>query len=274
MADRTAEVTRRERFAGYRNHLRMLWNVAPGRTICCAATTTVVSGCAILNMVMVGQLVGALAGVVLRHNGTGRLWTWFGLFAGASIVSQLAVFVRSWCAARVNAAYRIRTDELVAELGLHPRDLGQLENEEFGGVLKSLADNSRNWLFRFGLTGTWDLLGAKLTAFGSAAIVLSWCWWASFVVIGAFVTVSRLTGNWIEVLFDGLFSKPENERLRAQYISRLMIHPAAAKEIRLFGIGEWLQRRYSLLWHAFEDRFWREARGKLLPVVAACAGAR
>jgi ATP-binding cassette subfamily B protein len=263
-------VTRRERLAGYRNHARMLWNVAPGWASACLVTTVIVSGCAILNTIAVGRLVGSLAGVLQRHDTTGPLWTWFAVFAAAAVVSQIAMFARSWCSARVNAAYRVRTDELVAEVGLQPRDLGQLENEGFGGAVKSLTDNSRNWLFRFGLIGTWDLLGAKLTALGSAAIVLSWRWWAPLVVIGAFATVSRLTASWIDTLLDGLFAKPENERLRAQYISRLMIHPEAAKEIRLFGIADWLQRRYSLLWHAFETRFWQEARGKLLPVLASC----
>lgn len=94
MADGPADVTRRERFAGYRNHARMLWGVARGWTNACLVTTVVVSGCAILNTVAVGRLVGALAGVLQRHDATDRLWTWFGLCAGAAILSQVAVFVR------------------------------------------------------------------------------------------------------------------------------------------------------------------------------------
>jgi ATP-binding cassette subfamily B protein len=270
VADRAADVTPRERLGGYRNHARMLWSVAPGATSGCLATTLVISGCAIVNTIAVGRLVGSLAGVLLRHDATGRLWTWFGLFACATIVSQIAAFARSWSSARVNAAYRIRVEELVAEVGLAPRDLGHLENEEFGGALTTLTDNSRHWLFRAGLGGTWDLLGSKITALGSTVIVLSWRWWVPFVLIAAYGTVSRLTLRWIDKLLDGLFAKPRDDLKRANYISRLMIHPEAAKEIRLFGIADWLEDRYSLLWRAFQTTFWREAHSKMIRLLAAC----
>jgi ABC-type multidrug transport system fused ATPase/permease subunit len=270
VADRVVDVTRRQRLAGYGNHARMLWSVAPGSTSICLAMSVVIAGCSILNTIVVGRLVGTLAAVLLRHQGTGRLWTWFALFAGASILTQIAAFVRAWCAARSNAAYKIRVDELIAEVGLQPRDVGQLENDEFGGAIRTLGDNARHWLFRSGLDGTWDLLGAKLTAVGSMIIVLTWRWWVPFVLIAVFGSVSRSILLWIDRVLDGLFSKPRDELLRASYVSRLMIHPQAAKEIRLFGIADWLENRYSVLWHAFQTKFWRDSRGQFVRVLTAC----
>ncbi len=269
MTDAQDSGTRRERISGYGDHARMLCSVAPGWSTTCLIATALRAACSILTMLAVGQLVGALARVLVHHEPTGRLWTWFGVFAGAAILTQLASAVLSWGAARVNAAYRVRVDELVAEVGLHPRDLGRLEDEEFALSLSTLADNSRHWLFRFGLTGTWELLAAKLTALGSAAIVLTWRWWVPLVLVGCILAVSRVVAGWIDELLDGLFGRPSTERGRANYMSALMIHPEAAKEIRLFGIADWLQRRYSLLWHSFETPFWRASHRKLTLVVGA-----
>lgn len=261
--------SRLERLSGYGNHIRMLWATSPGWSSACLVAVITSSACSILNMVAIGQLVGAVAGVLRQHTATDRVWTWFGIFAGAAILSQIAAAAIDWCGAHVNAAYRVHVEELIAETGLHPRDLGKLENEEFASSLTTLTTNSRNWLFRFGLTGTWRLVSAKLTALGSAVIVLSWRWWVPFVIVACFLIVSRIYQWWIDNLIDNLFGKPTTDKLRADYVSRLMMHPEAAKEIRLFGIGEWLERRYSALWYSFETPFWRRSRRKLVVAVAA-----
>jgi ATP-binding cassette subfamily B protein len=269
--EQSDQPSRRGRLLGYGSHVRMLWAVAPAWTCACLAATVTSAACGILTMVAVGQIVGGLAHVLVHHESPEQLWTWFGIFAGATILTQIAAAVLSWGGAHINAAYRVRVDELVAEVGLQPQDLGRLEDEEFALGLATLADNSRHWLFRFGLTGTWELVAAKLTALGSAAIVLSWRWWVPLVVVACFLGVSRVTARWIDQLLDGIFGRPSPERARSSYLSGLMIGPEAAKEIRLFGLSDWLVRRYSLVWHSFETPFWRDSRRKLVPVVGALA---
>jgi ATP-binding cassette subfamily B protein len=269
--DGRGAATRRERLSGYGSHARLLWATSPGWSSACLVSTAMRAGCSVATIVAVGQLVGALDQVFTRDGQTGQVWTWLVVFAGAAILSQVAGSALRWCGSHVLAAYLVRVDELVAETGLQPADLGRLEDEEFSGALGTLTDTSRQWLFRFGLTGTWELLAARLTALGSAAIVLSWRWWVPLVVIACFVLVSRVTAWWFGDVLDNLVSRPTTEKLQAGYVSRLMTRPESAKEVRLFGIADWLDRRHALLWQAFQERLWRRSRRRLAVVVGACA---
>jgi ATP-binding cassette subfamily B protein len=150
---------------------------------------------------------------------------------------------------------------------MHPPDLGILESEGFAQRLTSLTDSSRSWLLRYGMRGTWEFLGGKLAAVGSAVIVLGWRWWAPLIIIGCFLLVSWVSRRWLDDLLDNLFDRPSVGRQRADYIGKLMIHPPAAKEIRIFGLARWLERRYVALWNAYQQPFWRQSTRRLWPLL-------
>lgn len=259
-----ASQRRLDRVTGFLDHARMLWAVAPGWTLLCLIASLISVGCNVLAMIAIGRLIGALAAVVGRHGPTTTLWQWFVIFAGTAILLQFCAAVTTAGGSRVNAAYRVRLDELIAEAGLHPRDLGTLEDESFAQRLTDLATNSKGWLLRSGLTGTWTFVIHKLTAIGAAAIVFGWRWWVPFVVIAAFLLVARMSRAWLDALLDNVFEKPNVDRQRSDYIGRLMIHPEAAKEIRIFGIARWLERRYVLLFEAAGEAYWPKAQRGLL----------
>lgn len=262
MADEQAR--RSDRITGFIDHARMLWTVAPGWTVLCLTASLISVGGNVITMIAVGRLIGALAAVVGDHAPRTSLWEWFVIFAGTAILLQICGAVITAGGARVNAAYRVRLDELIAETGLHPLDLSTLEDESFAQRLTDLTTNSKGWLLRSGLTGTWTFITGKLTAIGAAAIVFSWRWWAPFVVIAAFLLVSRTSRAWLDTLLDNVFEKPNVDRQRSDYVGRLMIHPEAAKEIRIFGIARWLERRYVLLFEAAGNAYWPKAERGLL----------
>ncbi|GAB3915987.1 multidrug ABC transporter permease [Microlunatus endophyticus] len=264
MADAVPAESRIDRITGFGDHVRMLWSITPGWTLLCLITSLISVGCNVLAMIAIGRLIGALAAVVGHSGPAATLWQWFVIFAGGAILLQLVSAVTTWGNARVSAAYRVRLDELIAEAGLHPRDLGTLEDQQFAQRLTDLTANSKGWLLRNGLTGSWMFLVHKLVAVGAAVIVFSWRWWVPFVVIAAFLLVARLSRSWLDSMLDNVFEKPNVDRQRSDYIGRLMIHPQAAKEIRIFGIGRWLERRYVLLFEAAGNAYWPKAHRGLV----------
>jgi ATP-binding cassette subfamily B protein len=261
-----------DRLFGYLDHVRMLWATGPGWSTLCLIAALVTVGCNIINMIAIGQLVAALADVITGRHPADLLWMWFGIFVGAAILSQIAGFAISWGGARVHAAYRVRLNELLAETGIHPRNLAMLEDEVFAERLETLVYNNRTWLLRFGMTGTWEFVIYKLTAIGSAAIVFSWRWWVAILVGAGFLLSARVVRHYLDHLLEHNFEKASDERRRAEYASKLMVHPEAAKEVRLFGLTGWLEDRYSRLWHAFQLPVWRESRRRATLLVAVLVG--
>ncbi|QDP98402.1 ABC transporter ATP-binding protein [Microlunatus elymi] len=263
-----------ERLTGFGTHIRLMWTVAPGWSTFCLAASLLGVACNIANMIVVGRLVGALSAVVLHDAAARPLWGWFVVFAVAAVLGQISGAAMTWAGARTSAGYRARLDELIGEAGLQPADLGTLEDEKTAQRLSTLAENSRSWLLRFGMTGSWEFLVTKLTALGAAAVVFSWHWWVPLVIIACFVLVSRQVRGWLDELLDNVFERPNADRQRADYISRLMIHPEAAKEIRVFGIAGWLEQRYVRSWHAAQDVFWpHTGRRRLILIMVMVAEA-
>ncbi|HEY9293443.1 MAG TPA: hypothetical protein VIP98_19370, partial [Microlunatus sp.] len=274
MGEAAEKVPRLDRWTGFGTHIRLMWTVAPGWSTFCLVASLLSVACNIANMVVVGRLVGALAEVVSEDSGAGTLWSWFVIFALAAVLGQICGAAITWGGARTSAAYRVRLDELIGEAGLQPTDLGRLEDERVAQRLSTLAENSRSWLLRFGMTGSWQFLVTKLTALGAAAVVFTWHWWVPFLIIGCFVLVSRQVRGWLDDLLDNVFERPNTDRQRADYISRLMVHSEAAKEIRIFGMADWLERRYVTLWHAAQDVFWpRSGRRRLMLIIVMLAEA-
>jgi ATP-binding cassette subfamily B protein len=246
----------------------MLWRVAPRWSTVSLLCSLIGAASTVLSMVATGRLIGALYAVVAHGAGTSSMWRWFAVFAAVTLIGQLQQAVTSLSNPRIWAAYRVHIQDLIAEAGLHSRSLAPLDSE-FGGELRTLTESSRHWLFRFGMTGTWNLLQTRLVAVGSVVVLLPWRWWAPLVVATAFAVASRSMAGWIDNILDNLWGAPHLGRRRADYVAKLMVDPEAAKEVRLFGVASWLADRYAQLWESATRPFWREANRKLFPFFAA-----
>lgn len=252
----------------YTQHTRMLWQVAPRFSTISLLCSLTGATATVLTMVAIGRLIGGLYQVIAQGADTGAMWTWFGVFAGATIVGQLVQAVLTLSNPRIWAAYRAEIQDLIAEAGLHSQSLEPLDSE-VGRELVVMTDSSRDWIFRFGMTGAWLVLTTRLVGVGSIAILLSWRWWVPLVVAVIFLVESRMMSIWIDFIFDRLYSSPSIDRQLADYVGKLMTGAGPAKEVRLFGLASWLSERYVGLWNAASNGFWREANRKLTPFFVA-----
>jgi ATP-binding cassette, subfamily B, bacterial len=161
---------------------------------------------------------------------------------------------------------------------VRPPGMGHLENPTLTSDLTMARD------FDLGITGppltiSMDFIAGGLVemvaGLAAAALLAAYAWWAPFVLAGAWLATHwllRESGVWR----DRNTQEVREAQRHADYAYRLAVDPPAAKEVRLFGLAEWIIERFrsrrrrllELQWHATRLRE-RPVIWSLLIVVAA-----
>jgi ABC-type multidrug transport system fused ATPase/permease subunit len=88
-----------------------------------------------------------------------------------------------------------------------------------------------------------DGLVGLFSGIACAAVLFGYAWWAPFVLAGAWLATHwllRESGVWKERNTDDVRRAQQD----AEYAYRLAVEPAPAKEIRLFGLADWVIDRF------------------------------
>jgi ABC-type multidrug transport system fused ATPase/permease subunit len=134
----------------------------------------------------------------------------------------------------------------LAEACVRPPGIGHLEDPELSTDLTVARE------FDAGMTGppmhiNMDFIAAGLvqTAVGlaSAAVLAAYAWWAPVLLAGAW-----LATHWFlresAVWRDRNTPEVRAAQRHAEYAYRLAVDPPAAKELRLFGLADWVMERF------------------------------
>ncbi|HYL20739.1 MAG TPA: ABC transporter ATP-binding protein [Gemmatimonadales bacterium] len=168
-------------------------------------------------------------------------------------------------------------DQLTAAC-IRPPGMGHLENPELTNDLTMARD------FDLGISGpplyiAMDFIAAGLVdlvgGLASAVVLAAFTWWAPVLLAGAWLATHwllRESGVWR----DRETAEVREAQRHADYAYRLAVDPPAAKEVRLFGLGDWVverfrsrrQRLFELRWQATRLRE-RPLLWSLLLVLAA-----
>ncbi|MGH1490967.1 MAG: ABC transporter ATP-binding protein [Acidimicrobiales bacterium] len=161
-----------------------------------------------------------------------------------------------------------------------PPGIAHLENPELSAELSMARD------FDLGITAPPLFVAMNFIAgglrpliagFASALVLFGFRWWAPIVLVagwGATHYLLRESGVWKDRNTDQV----RDAQRHADYAYRLAVDAPAAKELRLFGLAEWVVDRfarrrrelYDLQWEATKLRE-RSVAGSLLAVAAANA---
>jgi ABC-type multidrug transport system fused ATPase/permease subunit len=187
--------------------------------------------------------MGALVGAVQR---------------GESLASPLAVagvvFVLLQVLAPVHVALSANLGSRVAawlydrlaEACVGPPGMGHLEDPELASDLTVARE------FDAGMTGppmhiNMDFIAGGLvttvTGVASAAVLFGYSWWAPLVLAGAWLATHwflRESAVWM----DRNTPEVREAQRHAEYAYRLAVDPPAAKELRLFGLSDWVMARF------------------------------
>jgi ABC-type multidrug transport system fused ATPase/permease subunit len=189
--------------------------------------------------VAVGVLVGAV-----QH---GESLAWPLAVVGAEfMLLQVLAPIHQAVSANLGSRVAALLNDRLTTACVRPPGLGHLEDPKLTGDLTVARD------FDLGMTGppmymNMDFIasGLVLTATGlcSAAILFAFAWWAPIVLAGAW-----LATHWLlresAVWHDRNTDEVREAQRHAEYAYRLAVDPPAAKELRLFGLPDWVMERF------------------------------
>jgi ATP-binding cassette subfamily B protein len=134
----------------------------------------------------------------------------------------------------------------LAEACVRPAGMGHLEDPKLAGDLTVARE------FDAGMTGppmhiNLEFIASGLVLFvsglASAAVLFAYTWWAPLVLAGAWLGTHWLLRE--SAVWRDRNTEPVRAAQRhAEYAYRLAVDPPAAKELRLFGLADWVMERF------------------------------
>jgi ABC-type multidrug transport system fused ATPase/permease subunit len=134
----------------------------------------------------------------------------------------------------------------LTEACVRPPGMGHLEDSRLASDLTVARE------FDLGMTGppmhiNMEFIAAGLVqmivGFASAAILFGYAWWAPLLLSGAWLATHwflRESAVWRDRATDEV----REAQRHAEYAYRLAVDPPAAKELRLFGLADWVMERF------------------------------
>lgn len=237
------------------------WRLSRPLTGAWVATTVVGPLVPLAVMVVSGRVVGAVPDVATAGFDTAagrRLVQALVLMAVMIVVSEFVDSIR-WRSADL-IGHRLRADQRhrIMAAFLSRAGIGHADDPAVQDAAVA-ADN--DWL-RSLPEGLMNVVSNRITGVGAAVIV------AVFEPLGAAVlTLAWLVGGrwkWRRAVEDAKVNLGQVRELRRSAATAdLATSPLAAKEIRLFGIADWLGDRFAQEWHTAMAEIWRLRRGGL-----------
>jgi ABC-type multidrug transport system fused ATPase/permease subunit len=159
-------------------------------------------------------------------------------------------------------------DELAVAC-VRPPGMGHLEDPQLTNDLTMARD------FDLGISGppmsiSMDFIASELVemlgGLASALVLAAYAWWAPLLLGGAW-----LATHWL-LRESGVWRDRETEEVRdaqrhADYAYRLAVGPQAAKELRLFGLADWVVDRFRTRRRRLYDLRWEATRLRERPVI-------
>ena len=151
---------------------------------------------------------------------------------------------------------------------LAPPGMGHLENPELTSDLSMARD------FDLGITGPPMTISMDFIANGlvemvggvaSAIVLAGYSWWAPVVLAGAWIATHWLLRE-SAVWRDRNTPEVREAQRHADYAFRLAVDPPAAKELRLFGLADWVIDRFRTRRRRLFDLQWQATRLRERPL--------
>ncbi|HEY2946125.1 MAG TPA: ABC transporter ATP-binding protein [Vicinamibacteria bacterium] len=190
-----------------------------------------------------GVAMGVLVGAAQRGESLAMPLAIVGV---AFVLMQVLTPVHQAISANLGSRVAAWLYDRLTEACVRPPGIGHLEDPKLTGDLTVARE------FDLGMTGppmhiNMDFIagGLALTIVGlaSAAVLSAYAWWAPIVLAGAW-----LATHWLlresAVWRDRNTEEVREAQRHAEYAYRLAVDPPAAKELRLFGLVDWVMERF------------------------------
>lgn len=252
-------------------HIRILLRAAPLLSLLSILLSAVSAGAITGAMIASGRLISSLPGAIGQHDAE-PTWRWLYATVTLLVVGPLAASVARGVEEVVSARYLAVYFDIAMDTGVRPYGIAHLEAPHNARRMSETVAAVRDWLFLRGLDGTWGALTTWLGGVGALVLTATWRWWVSLILVGAWVVYSVQMSRWRSAVFDEMLEETGTDRRRAAYLRALLSDRCSAKEVRLFGVAEWLRGRYVETWSRLmaslsakrSAEMWRTMPGLLL----------
>lgn len=213
------------------------WNASKGLTATCCVLVLLIAASMYLTIFASAQFVQELTQNAGSH-------TWLVVAVAAMIVQPVLTNLLVVASVALQRAVTCRQHERVALVANAPHGIGHLEAPEISGRIDSTLAELRGYM---GLNSTeyaWRSIATRATAVAALVAVVRWSWIAALALLALQLIAGRYFTTYLAALLRDIFRNQAAEGRRAEYLYKLLVTPAPAKEVRLFGITDHL-----LAWH-------------------------
>jgi ABC-type multidrug transport system fused ATPase/permease subunit len=210
--------------------------------------------------------MGTLVGTVQQH---GELGAPLALAGTVFVLLQVLPPIHHATGANLGSRIAAWLYDQLTQACVRPPGMGHLENPKLTTDLTMARD------FDLGITGppmsfSMDFIAGGLVemvgGLASAAVLAGYAWWAPLVLMGAWFGTHwllRESGVWK----DRNTQEVREAQRHADYTYRLAVEPLAAKELRLFGLADWVIERFRSRRQRLFDLRWEATRLRERPVI-------
>lgn len=212
--------------------------------------------------IAMGGLVGAV-----QHGG--HLTTPLALVGVIFVLLQVVSPIHQAVGANLGSRTAAWLYDRLTTACVHPPGMGHLENPKLTNDFTMARD------FDLGISGppmsiSMDFIAGGLVemlgGLASAALLAAYAWWAPLVLAGAW-----LATHWLlresAIWRDRNTNEVREAQRHADYAYRLAVEPPAAKELRLFGLADWIVEGFRLRRRRLFELRWQATRLRERPVV-------
>jgi ABC-type multidrug transport system fused ATPase/permease subunit len=191
-------------------------------------------------------------------------------FAGTVFVLlQVLAPIHQAVGANLGSVTSAWLNDRLAVATVRPPGIGHLEDPRLTNDLTMARD------FDLGISGppmslSMDFIASELVeligGLATAAVLAAYAWWAALLLAGAW-----LATHWL-LRESGVWRDRETDEVRAaqrhaDYAYRIAVDPPAAKELRLFGLADWVIERFRSRRQQLYDLRWQATRLRERPVL-------
>jgi len=246
--------------AGGWSALRFMWTASRRLVLALAAVVLGGALAASLLVVATGLLVGSLPTAVDSGPGSGAgrhmLLALSGFGAAALAQTALGSLESGLTAAlRMRAAQLV--DDRVMAAGLTPTGIAHLEDPGYADTLRLVTDPETRPDALASLLPA--VVRPRLQAVGLVCLLAPFAWWAPLVLCLAAVLTHRAYLGVSRSVHGSMVAAGGVIR-QAAYFRSLAVDPEPAKEVRLFGLGDWVTGRMTDTWRTGMAGVWATRR--------------
>lgn len=236
--------------------LSVLWRADPRRTVVVASCVVLGGALPAASMVATGRVVEAIADAD-AVDAFSRGFAATVAFVVVSLCLAAVTLIGDSAQAGLSTSYLETVEDMLASAVLGPVTIGHLEDPDVAARIGRATEATRENVYYWSLRALVGGSRLRVTGIVSGCLLFGFAWWAPPLLFAAYGLLVWLDSRWLAVATDELVHVTGTSRRRAEYYRTLLAEPSAAKEVRVFSLAGWIERRFTDTWSTAMTVVWR-----------------